>query len=44
MPVKVEMDGNPTWIHPTTTWKKHNGKISGLQADPNFYITLQKIN
>ena len=43
MPLKVELDGKQAWLQPTTSWKKHSGKISTLKADPNFYISVKKV-
>jgi aminopeptidase N len=45
MPVKLA-DGE--WINPTSSWKSFTAGRdiikNGLKADPNFYITVRKIN
>ena len=40
MPVKVYLNGQETWLEPTTNWKELKKVKSGtkLTIDPNFYV------
>ncbi len=46
MPVKLEVGHG--WLHPGTEWKSTSMTASlmetGIRPDPNFYITIKKVN
>lgn len=41
MPVKVSLNGEEKWLHPTTVWKKLEEvpQNSILEVDPDFYVS-----
>jgi aminopeptidase N len=46
IPLRVMVDGKPTWIEPETSWKtyKGNSSINSFEPDKNFFVgfsTLQ---
>lgn len=45
MPLRVFVDGNKKWVHPTADWKSETlkAKVDVFEVDPNFYIEAQKL-
>ncbi|MEN7550716.1 M1 family metallopeptidase [Rapidithrix thailandica] len=42
MPVKIWVDGKPTWLNPVNEWKSEDLPLesSSVEVDPNFYIGI----
>lgn len=41
MPLKVELNGQETWLKPKESWSvlEGTGKVARLNVDPNFYVS-----
>ncbi|MCX7547291.1 M1 family metallopeptidase [Xanthomarina sp. F1114] len=43
MPLKVSIDNQEQWIHPTAEWKTMPMEGNELKVDPNFYIEVKAL-